>query len=102
MAIVQSNGSTPTARKPHRDWAGYVSERRNHLTGDHNVIVLAAAQGLDVSEGAGSKFACICNAHNTVIQGSLSAMRGCMEDATGFCDDCRELAARGSTVSQGA
>jgi hypothetical protein len=33
------------SRKPHRDLSGYVAERRNPLTGDHNIILRLQAGG---------------------------------------------------------
>lgn len=95
MARAQVYGSAPTARKPHRDFDGYICELRNPLTGGHNIVVLTAGQRLDEDAG---KYTCICNEHHTLISGnSLPAMRACMKDAATFCDDCRALAAAAPT-----
>ena len=76
-----------TARKPHRDWAGYIAELRNPITGDHNVIVDAVVAQLDDTDG---RYATICNAHGTILNSkSLPAARSAMKDATSFCDGCR-------------
>jgi hypothetical protein len=99
MSTIQSNGAKPTARKPHRDWGGYVSERRNPITGDHNVVVLSEGQGIDPGDG---RYACICNAHRTIVQGTLSQMRGAMRDSCLFCDGCREAALESNSVLDGS
>lgn len=83
--------SEPTARKPHRDWAGYVCELRNKYSGGHTVVVRAEEAGLDPN---GGKYAVICDKHNTLINTTiLQKARSIMRDPTIFCEDCRKALA---------
>lgn len=95
---VSFAGMPATARKPHADWAGYRSERRNPLTGGHNVIVdckLAEQQGapwVDDYAEEGGRYMVLCNTHSAnVFVTSMPTAMECMKDATTFCDDCREI-----------
>lgn len=95
---------TPTARKPHRDFAGYVAELRNPLSGGHNVIIdcrKAEEQGapwVDDYKAEGGRWMILCNEHGALVYTtSLPAARSSMKDATNFCDDCRAIAATKET-----
>lgn len=92
-------------RKPHKDFAGYMSERRNKLTGDYTIILdckLAASRGVPLVEDykdEGGRYQILCNKHSTIVHTSIRAVAyDCMKDTTNFCDDCREIerASRGT------
>lgn len=83
-----SNGSTPTARKPHRDWAGYVTERRNHLSGGHNVLVKAKAAGLDTDGGS---WVTICDVHGTVCNHKNRALAYSHLPLSEWCEACMAI-----------
>lgn len=79
-----------TARKPHRDWAGYVCELRNKFSGGHTVVVTAAEAGLDQN---GGKYVVVCDKHSTLVNTtSVPKARAIMRDPTIFCEACRERA----------
>jgi hypothetical protein len=80
-------------RKPHNQDAGYVASRKNALTGQANVIYVAAEQGIDVGE---MKYAVVCDAH-AAFEGETSIPRArvLMKDAAEFCLECRKLAGDG-------
>lgn len=81
-----------TARKPHRDTAGYVCELRNKLSGDHNIIVDAKNGGDWIGNPDDGRWICLCNKHSTCCQfSSLPDARRAMKDATIFCQDCRAI-----------
>ena len=82
-------------KKPHSDWAGYVAECRNTISGDYNVLVEADSAGLDAQ---GGRWAVICNAHSTILNHTNQRIlrqfafgeggRGSLN----WCDECRALA----------
>jgi len=93
--VVRATPETPSRRKPHSWWPGYVAERHNSITGDYNVLVASETAGLDA---AGGRWAVICNAHGTILNHTnqrvlrdiaLADSRGSLE----WCDECREIAA---------
>ena len=88
----------PKKRKPHSDFAGYVSERKNTLTGDHTIILdclQASRQGVPLVEDykdEGGRYQILCNKHSTIVHTSIrDTAYACMRDSTEFCDDCRAL-----------
>lgn len=91
-----------SARKPHSDWAGYRSERRNPHTGGHTVIVdckLAEEQGspwvADYVE-EGGRYMVVCNGHGTNTHTtSMPKAMELMKDPTAFCELCRVPAVKG-------
>jgi hypothetical protein len=90
----------PTARKPHRDFVGYLCELRNPLSGGHNIILdckRADLEGFPLVEdwrAEGGRYQVLCNEHATnVFCTNMPAARQCMKDATEFCDECREIQA---------
>lgn len=91
--MITSN--VPTARKPHRDWAGYVTERRNPWSGGHTVIVRAEPAGLDPSGGT---WITVCDAHSTVCNHrNRSLAYGHMKAPEGWCEECAAIAATKAT-----
>ena len=92
----------PTRRKPHRDFAGYLTERRNLHSGGHTIILdckSAAEEGSPLVEDyvkEGGRYQVLCNEHGFVVHSSdLGAARECMEDPTDFCGVCRDLSGNG-------
>ena len=86
----------PSVRKPHRDFAGYVTERRNPVSGDHVVILdcrLAAEQGTPLVEDwdeEGGRWQVLCNGHATILHTTSERLaRSAMIDPASFCEDCR-------------
>lgn len=76
-------------RKPFNENAGYIASRKNPLTNIHNVIYNAEQAGVDTG---GVKYVTVCEAHGNMISSSnLPNARIDMKDATGWCDDCRNL-----------
>ena len=76
-------------RKPFNDCAGYIASKKNALTGIHNVIYLAAEQGIDTG---GAKYVTVCEAHASFIGSTnLPNARIDMKDASRWCEACREL-----------
>ena len=93
----------PTARKPHRDYAGYRCECRNHFSGGHTVILdctLASQQGVPLVEDhklEGGRYQVLCDVHSTINHcTSMLAARQCMKDATLFCQSCRDASGEGN------
>lgn len=89
-------------RKPHNDFAGYVCELRNKLSGGHNIILdckLAAEQGMPLVEDyktEGGRYQVLCNNHSVIVHATnLSTARAAMKDATIFCVQCRDIAGQG-------
>ena len=84
----------PTARKPHRDFAGYVCELRNPYSGGHTVILDCKKAPLVVDYKAeGGRWQVLCNEHSTIVHcTALLDARGCMKDPTAFCEPCRTVA----------
>jgi hypothetical protein len=75
-------------RKPFNDCAGYVASLKNPLTGIHNVIYIAAKQGIDAAQ----KYATVCEAHHTMVSASsIPNARIDMKDASKWCADCQAL-----------
>ena len=92
----------PTARKPHRDFAGYVAELRNRFSGGHTVISdckRAAEEGNAIVENyqeEGGRYQVLCNEHGHLIYSpNLPAAREMMKDPTIFCMVCRCIAGEG-------
>lgn len=83
-----------TTRKPHSDFDGYICERRNQLTGGHNIILDCKRAELVVDYNEeGGRYQVLCNEHSTIIHcTSLPVARECMKDSTMFCDECRLIA----------
>jgi hypothetical protein len=88
----------PTTRKPHRDFAGYVCELRNPLSGGHNVVCdckRAEKEGnalVESYEEEGGRYQVSCEKHGSLVYcTNMRAARECMKDATSFCDECREI-----------
>ncbi len=74
-----------TNRKPFNDRAGYLASRINALTTIHNVIYLAAEQGID----ADGKYITVCEAHGQMVSStSMSQARVDMKDASQWCSKC--------------
>ena len=92
----------PTARKPHRDFAGYVAEMRNRYSGGHTVISdckRAADEGIPIVEdykAEGGRYQVLCNEHGHLIYSTnLPAARQMMKDPTIFCMLCRVISGEG-------
>lgn len=92
-----------TNRKPHSDWAGYRSERRNPHSGGHTVIVdnkIAQEQGnpwVADYEEEGGRYQVICDAHGTnCFTTSMPKAMDLMKDPTSFCETCRSKAEGGA------
>lgn len=82
-----------TIRKPFNDCAGYVASRKNAITNIHNVIYLAAEQGIDAGN---NKYVTVCEAHSTMIGSpNIPKARDAMKDASQWCAACQELAPKG-------
>ena len=76
-------------RKPYNDRAGYVSSRRNYITGDFNVLYRAAEAGMDTSDGP---WATVCEKHGTICNHrSLTLARQHLPDAD-WCEACMRKA----------
>jgi hypothetical protein len=93
---------TPTARKPHRDFAGYLAELRNRYSGGHTVILdckRAADEGVPIVENyveEGGRYQVLCNEHaHLVYCSNVPVARECMKDPTTFCMVCRCIAGEG-------
>jgi hypothetical protein len=93
-----------TARKPHRDFAGYVAELRNQYSGGHTIISdckLAVEQGVPLVRNyreEGGRYQVLCNEHSRLIYTTnLPSARECMKDPTSFCMLCRCIAGEGPT-----
>lgn len=87
-----------SARKPHDNLVGYVAERRNPLTGGHNIILdckRAEQEGFPLVDNwkeEGGRYQVLCDEHATcVFTTNLPSARSCVKDATNFCDECRGL-----------
>jgi hypothetical protein len=94
--------SAPTARKPHRDFAGYLAELRNPYSGGHTVILdckRAADEGVPLVENyveEGGRYQVLCNEHGHLVYCSnVPVARECMKDPTTFCMVCRCIAGEG-------
>jgi hypothetical protein len=93
---------TPSARKPHRDFAGYVCELRNKYSGGHTVVSdckRAEEQGAAIVQNyaeEGGRYQVLCNEHGTLVYcTNLPVARECMKDPTEFCMICRVIAGEG-------
>lgn len=93
---------TPSSRKPHSDFAGYVAELRNKYSGGHTIISdckRAANEGTPLVENyeeEGGRYQVLCNEHSHLIYSTnLPAARECMKDPTIFCMMCRCIAGEG-------
>ena len=87
------NGRAPTARKPHRDFAGYVTERRNPYSGGHTIILDARNGGDWAGSEEDGRWIVLCNEHSTLVQTtSRPGAQGAME-AVDFCEACMAIAA---------
>ena len=76
-------------RKPFNDRAGYVASKINSLTGIHNVIYIAAEQGIDSEQ----KYVTVCEAHKTMIGSTnIPNARIDMKDASQWCEACQAKA----------
>lgn len=72
--------------KPHRDDAGYVTERIYRPTGARIVVYEAAAQGVDVD----GRYAVVCSMHHTMV-GTTSVPRArAIMLAADFCEECQD------------
>jgi len=77
-----------SVRNLFNDRAGYVASKKNLLTGIHNVIYVAASQGID----ADGKCVTVCEAHSQMISStSVLKARSNMSDATQWCSNCQAL-----------
>jgi len=92
----------PTARKPHRDYAGYRCELRNPFSGGHTVVLdceLAVQQAVPLVENPtleGGRYQVLCDAHGEIDHcGSMAQARLRMKDASIFCQQCRDAAGQG-------
>lgn len=100
--LEEGRGRVPTRRKPHRDLAGYLTERRNSYSGGHTIVLdcrRAEAEGHalveDYSE-EGGRYQVLCNEHGYVVHCSnMDTARECMKDPTVFCGVCRDLSGNG-------
>lgn len=82
-------------RKPFNEYAGYIASCKNPLTGNHNVIYIAAEQGIS----ADKKYVTTCEAHHTMVSSSSTpGARLAMKDASIWCDECKKLAVTQSGV----
>lgn len=88
----------PTARKPHRDFIGYVCELRNEFSSGHNVILdckQAEEDGhklVENYEEEGGRYQILCNTHGQYAHcKDMPTARKYMKDATYFCLRCREI-----------
>lgn len=88
--------AAPTTRKPHRDWVGYVTERRNKITGDFTVVVDATVEPVWLDPDGG-RWVTMCNAHGTLCNHtSLRLARAFMVAGShNWCEPCVELAGAG-------
>lgn len=98
----------PNARKPHSDFAGYVAELRNKLSGGHNVICDCKRAEFEGNPWVadykmeGGRYRVLCDTHSTLVYcTNLPAARSCMKDATEFCDLCRVIAGQISIDNAG-
>lgn len=77
-------------RKPFNDCAGYVASKKNPLTNVHNVIYIAAEQGID----ADGKYVTVCEKHKEMVSStSIPKARIDMKDASEWCSECKSLQA---------
>jgi hypothetical protein len=95
---MTTNDTNPTARKPHRDFAGYRCELRNPYSGGHTIILdckEAAEQGAPLIDNwrAEGRYQVLCNEHAQVENvTALPIARKLMKDPTTFCTECRAIA----------
>ena len=90
-----------TNRKPHHNFAGYRTERRNPYSGGHTIILdckWADQQNsplvADWNE-EGGRYQVLCNDHSTIVHcTSMPSARAAMKDPLLFCDDCRTIFAQ--------
>jgi len=76
-------------RKPFNENAGYVASKKNPLTNVHNVIYIAAEQGIDAGD---HKYVTVCEAHHQMISSrSIPKARVDMKDASQWCSACQYL-----------
>jgi len=77
-----------SARKPFNDCAGYIASKKKPLTGIHNVIYIAAEQGID----ADGKYITVCEAHKQMVSSTnIPKARTDMKDATQWCTNCQSI-----------
>jgi hypothetical protein len=93
--------TTMTNRKPHRDFAGYRTERRNPYSGGHTIILdckLADEQKCPLVADwveEGGRYQVLCNDHANIVHcTSMSSARSAMKDPLIFCDPCRAIERR--------
>jgi hypothetical protein len=80
--------TTPSKRKPHRDWAGYVTERRNPLSGGHNVLVRAGPAQLDPSGGT---WVTVCDVHGSLCNHHNRQLAYAHLVSSEWCEDCMAI-----------
>ena len=85
--FVKATRENPSRRKPHSWWAGYVTERKNPITGDYTIVVKAVEAHLDT---VGGPWVAICNAHSTLMNlSSLKLAREFMKSGShNWCEEC--------------
>lgn len=76
--------------KPHRDWAGYVTERRNPYSGGHNVMVKAGPSHMDPS---GGQWVTICDEHGTVCNHRNRTLAYAHLVGAEWCEACQQIRA---------
>jgi HNH endonuclease len=77
-------------RKPFNDRAGYIASKKNTLTGSHNVIYIAAEQGID----ADRKYVTVCEGHKQMVSStSVKNAYVDMRNSSQWCTDCQSLVA---------
>jgi len=88
--------------RPHSDYAGYLSEKFNQLSRGYVIILdckLAEEQGAALVEDykeEGGRYQVLCDKHSTIVHcTNMPTARACRNDATAFCDICRDLAGEG-------
>jgi len=81
-------------RKPFNGCSGYIASKKNPLTDIHNVIYIAAEQGIAVD----GKYVTVSEAHKQMIGStSIPNARVDMKDATQWCTDCQSMAVTTAT-----
>ena len=96
MTYTPATRENPSHRKPHNWWAGYVTERKNPISGDYTVIVKAVDAHLDPD---GGPWVTLCNAHgNLVNHSSLKIARSFMYSGSqNWCEECMDILAKGES-----
>ena len=81
-------GRVMSKRKPFNDCAGYIASKKNPITNIHNVIYIAAEQGID----ADGKYVIVCEAHKQMVSStSIPKARAAMKDAAQWCTACQSM-----------